>query len=152
MKYADESVGPPPSVPTPKKPLAHVQPLFYMTWVMKQVMTSWEACMHSMMSLTILAGIAVHMHCTGQFPGHWACCLPHSPYTRKLSLPGAPTFYRSYEELYFVHRDIYRLYPLAKVKVGPPLPLTQLLAVNQFLLECPLTCEGHDLHGQIALY
>ena len=46
---------------TQKAPV-HIQPLFYMTWVMTQALTSWEVCMHSVTSLTNLVEMELHIH------------------------------------------------------------------------------------------
>ena len=71
MEYADKSVSPSSSVSkTSKEPPVHVQPLFYQTWVVTQVMTSCEACTCSMTSSAILAGTAVPSTVTRQFPVH----------------------------------------------------------------------------------
>ena len=53
---------------TQKEPLACVSPLFYMTWVMMQVLTSWKACMCSMPSLMIVAEMGVCMCCNQAVP------------------------------------------------------------------------------------
>ena len=90
---------------TQKEPLAHVLPLFYMTWVMMQMLTSWKACMCSMPSLKIVAEMGVHMCCNWESPGHWVSS-PHLPDACKQSLPGASMFWL-HKSLYFVHHDTY---------------------------------------------